>query len=59
MGEKWTPVIALQEEVTNRCMLQNRKRNCSERYIKRQWKLSGENTRDDRKGTVEEASKSD
>jgi hypothetical protein len=27
--------------------------------LKRQLKLSGEDTRDDRKGTVEEASKSD
>ena len=31
----WPPVTALQEEVTNRCMLLLRKRISSERYIKK------------------------
>jgi len=54
----WPPVVALQEETTNRCMLLISKELVVNDTFKRQFQLSGADTGDDRKGTVDEASKS-
>ena len=45
----WPPTAALQEEAANQCMLLTRKPAGSKRYVKRQHKLSGKNSGDERK----------
>ena len=54
----WPPVVVFQEETTNRCMLLISKELVVNDTFKRQFQLSGADTGDDRKGTVDEASKS-
>ena len=54
----WSSATALQEEVANRCMLLISKGLVVNDTFKRQFQLSGAYTGDDRKGTVDEASKS-
>ena len=55
----WSPATVLQEKVANRDAAGNGNVLVVNDTFKRQFQLSGGNIGDDRKGTVDETSKSD